>query len=232
MIFLQELPTLEDLGISFGGFGNIVNVISIFLVLILFIVVLGVVSYFVIMYFMFNKRIIIWEKIGNTIQITKRDKARDIKLSPSGDYVTYLKKRRIYIPYATLQTGKRTYFYYLKPDGDLMPFTLTDIDELLGKAGVHFVHPEVRMAYREMEDALKLRLQKTSFWAKYGGQIMFIGLILVTGIMMWLVMDKWIDLSASVTNSVNVAKEVMELAKEVLVSVDNIKTGGSGIQPA
>jgi len=59
----------------------------------------------------------------------------------------------------------------------------------------------------------------------------YTGLIVLTGIMMYLLFDKYIEIAGELKGAIEAARQVLELTQDTLASVDNIKSG-SGLRPS
>ncbi len=214
-------------GFSVGNVAGYITAGAIILVIIM--VTLGL-TYWLIMRKVYYKKIIIFEKVGGIIQVTKRDVGRDIRLGDAGDFIVYTKKFKKFLPPATLQTGHNIFWYYIREDGEWINIGIEDIDLAMRKVKAHFLDKEMRFARTGMQKNLRDRLIKITFWDRYGAMIIWTLYIAIVGVMTWLLFDKWIELSGSVASAVETAREVMELQKDTLIAIDNIRSGGSGIQ--
>ena len=66
---------------------------------------------------------------------------------------------------------------------------------------------------------------------KYGIYIITFSYIALIGIMVWLLFDKWVDLAQATAASVDTAAVVLDRIDQILGSMDNICSGGSGLVP-
>lgn len=205
-------------------FGQLFGAVTILIFIVVFAAIAVFFGYWVIQKRKFNKKIIIFEKIHNRWEPTRRDKAMEKKIGKSGDTVFYLKKHKKHIPVPSLQMGKRTYWIAIREDGEWINFDLADIDLAMKKAGVNYLDKEMRYARTSLQQSLKERYDKQNFWKEYGVIIASVGFIVILAIMTWFLFDKWIELAAVTNEGVKVSGEVMELAREILIAVDNIKS--------
>jgi len=212
--------------------GNIGTTIGIAVMVVIILVLLGVASFFLILRFLFNKKLIIFEKVAGQIQVVRRDAAREIRLGQAGDTAFVTRRTKKTLPRGQIQTGKNIYWYYIREDGEWINFGIEDIDTVMRQMGAHFVDKEMRYARLGLQKNFEKRLQKITFWDKYGAWIMWSTYLLITGIMTWLLFDKFIELSGSVGGIVDSAERIMERSENVLVSLENICVGGTGIIPA
>jgi hypothetical protein len=215
-----------------SSMGSIMGAVGIGLVIFLLIVVIGVGAYFVIQKKKYNKKLIIFEKINGRWEPTRKDTAMEIRIGYDNDTAFQLKKHKKVIPTPRLQMGKRVYWIAIREDGEWINFDLEDIDQNMKQAGVHYLDKEVRYAISGLRKNLKDRFEKKNVWAQYGVMLASIGFIVILGIMMFLLFDKWIELANTTNVGVEKAGEVIKLAKEVLVAVDNVNSGLCAVEAA
>jgi hypothetical protein len=212
--------------ISGAGF---VNMFAWFIILILVIVLFGIIIFFMIRAMKFNKKLVIFEEINGVFQPTRKDRAGEIKFSTAGDTVFYALRHKKYLPNPSFQTGKRTYWYFIRSDGEWINFKPTNLNEAAKEMGAKFLDKEARYARTQIQKGLKERYDKPSFWQQYGVLIMNMAWVAMIGIMTWLLFDKWIDLASTTNAGVETAGKVMEQVEGVLSKLDNV-CSGSGIK--
>ncbi len=216
--------------VSFSGFGT---GITILLFVLIISAIVGVILYFVLSSRAYKYKIIIFENIaGQGYVPTGRDKAKMIKVGDGGEEVLKLRKRKLYRTAYGKKIGKNTYAFAIGSDGYWHNITFGDLDEALGKVGVEPVDRDMRYMHVAIRRNIKERFDSVTFLQKYGGLMAYTALIAVTGIMMWLLFDKFLAISGSVQGAVEAAEKVLEAATDVLGAVDNVQSGGSGIRAA
>lgn len=207
------------------------NLVTFFVLVIAFGILAGVITYLIVRRKKFNKKIVIFEKIAGRFEPAKKDRAMEVKLEKTGDTTFYLAKAKKYLPTPTIQTGRNTYWFAVREDGEWINIGIEDIDVKMREVQAHFLDKEMRYSRVALQRSLQERYDKPGFWAKYGGLIAYISLILVTGIMVWLLFDKFIEIAGQVANVVKSADAVMEVSERVVGALDNI-CAGSGIRAA
>lgn len=220
--YLPKIGFSKDLAFS---------AITWFIVFVLFVVLVGILAYFLVMWLKFNKKIVLFKKVGGQPRKIGRDKARVMKMGRGGDTIFYLRKHKKYLPTPQIETGAGEYWYWVREDGVWINIGMEDVDEKQRQVNAHFLDKEMRYARVALERNLRERYETRGFWEKYGGLVAYAGLIAITGIMAWLLFDKFLDISGQVATNLQVSNAVMEKAEQVLVSLDNICTG-SGIRVA
>jgi len=212
--------------------GNLINFVT-WMIIIVILAVMGIVLLIFIIYRLkFDKKIIIWEEIGSQAEPSRKDRATELKISRAGDSVFYLRKHKKWLPIPSYQVGKKTYHYYIRSDGEWINMKFANFDAQAKEMGAVFLDKEMRYARTQIQAGLKERYEKSGFMQKYGLFIFSIIYIVIIGIMIWFLFDKWVD-TASITNTaIGTANEVLEKADGIIGKLDNLCTGGSGFQPA
>jgi len=216
---------------SFSG-AEIFSLLTYVILFFVFLVIVGISVWIIINRLKFNKKIVIFEKINGQFEPIKKDRGMIMRHGKAGDTILFIKKLKKFQPTPTLQTGRNTYWFFLREDGELINFSPGDFDAQSRELGAKFLDKEMRYARVSLQNSLKERYDKPGFWSQYGVLVVNISAIIIIMVFLWLIVDKLIDVASSVTSAVNAAKEVNEATKEVIVALNNVKTGGSGYVPA
>lgn len=214
---------------NFAMFSSIFHFMTWILIFIIFLVVVGVTTFILVYFKKFNKKIVLFEKINGIFQPVGKDRAMEVKLSTSGDTILYLAKAKKYLPNPSIQTGIRTYWYFVREDDEWINFGLDDLDLTSKRMGAKMLQKEARFARTQIQKGLKERYDKPGFWEKYGLLVMSLGYIVIIGVMTWLIMDKWIEVVGNIAGIVENLDKVIEKADSILGKLDNLNSGGSGL---
>lgn len=217
---------LPDINVSSLGL-----YVLVFLVFIVVCAAIGGLVYFLIMRKRFNKTIVVFEKVGKTIEVTRREKAMVQNLTRGGDSIFVTNKSKKYLPSPQIQTGRNTYWFYIREDGEWINFGIEDIDVLMRTMKAQYLDKEMRYNRTALQSLMKERYQKVTFWDKFGGLIVWTVYLAITGIMVYLVFDKFIDVSASIAGAMDTAAKVLEESKRILATIEELKSTG-GLAPA
>lgn len=209
-----------------------VSTISFILYLVIFFAVFGVIFYFISQRLKFKYKVIIWEKVNGVMTITGRDRGMEFKVGESGDTAFKLLKRKKIVPMPTIQTGKNTYWFAIRSDREWLNIGIADINETSKRLELDLTDPEMRYARTSLQGNLKERLVAKEFWEQYGQMIMSISFIAIIGIMMWLIMDKWLELSQTLNGAIAQVPQILDRMETLTVAMDNMCSGGSGFAPA
>jgi len=215
---------------SFSTFGlGGVGFFAWLLIVLVVIVVMTVVIILFILNRRYNKKIIVFEKVGTSFVPQRRDRGMEIRFSTAGDTITYLRKHKKYIPNPTIQTGNREYWYFIREDDEWINFGLENLNEESRKVGAKFLDKEMRFARTSIQKGLKDRYETQGVWAKYGSYIVAVSFVTLIGVFTYLLWDKWIDLAGTTKNAIDASVLVLERTDQILASLDNICSGGSGL---
>ena len=230
----QTIMAIFDKITSSFAIQGFVGVIAILLYIFIFCVILGIIVYIVLMNLRYNKRIVIFENLaGKGYVPVGKDRAMLYKIGDSGEEILKLRRRKSFKSSYGKKMGKNTYWFAIGGDGYWYNVTLEDLDTKKLEMGVNPVDRDMRYMHVAIRRNIQQRFDKPGFWEKYGGLIAYTILILITGIMMWLLFDKYITITNQLNAGIQTGKEVMDAASDVLAAVDNINTQrASGIVPA
>jgi len=221
----------ETIGQFTSGFnlGGVTGWITILVLVGVIATLVGVITYWFAVASKFNKKITILENIaGQGYVPTRKDKARLVKIGDGGEEVLELKKHKVYRTAYGKKIGKNTYAFAIGSDGYWYNVTFGDLDKKLKELRMNPIDRDMRYMHVAIRRNIKDRYEKITFLQKYGGLLAYTALIAITGVMMWLLFDKFLDIGNTVQNAVQIAADVNEQTARLLSAMDSIK-GGSGI---
>lgn len=193
----------------------------------------GIVSFILLQKLRWNFRFVEAENIAGTgWTITKRGKCRLVSFGDGGEEIFLLKGKKKYRVAYGKRIGKNQIMWMIGGDGYPYNVSFENLDKKLLEVGVMPIDRDMRYAYSSLRKGIENRYDKKNFMEKYGTLIafgmLFICILAMIGFM-WVGFNGQKEIVSASTESIKTAKEVMELAKEVLANIDNIKTGGSGL---
>lgn len=212
-------------------FAGTVSVFAWFLIFVVSAIGIGFGVYVFLRMMKFNKKIIIFEKIGKNFEPSRKDRAMEVRIGDAGDTIFYLRKHKKYLPVPQIQTGRRVYWYVIREDSEWINIGIEDIDVKFKKLNAYFLDKEMRHSRVALHRNLKERYQQASFLSMYGGLMAYTGLIAITAMMSWFLFDKFLDVTGAIEASINAAKEVQEATRDILIALDNVQ-GGGGLRAA
>lgn len=215
--------------IGAGSFA--VNIIVWVIIFIVLGIIAGLVFYFAIQRKRFNNILIIFEKINNVWVDTFLDKGMEVKFSPLGTSVMYFRKLKRNEPMPKIQSGSRKFYFKKYPDGTLINFRLDDneTDDF-----EKFTDMNKAMLYHHtgINRGLNNRYDKLNPWKEYAPIIISVIFIAMMGVMVWLVMDKMLQIQTVQNAGTESMVKVLDKANSILGKLDNIGSGGSGFVQA
>ena len=230
---------VEFFGLSTEGVGIpdtslLMTTLTYFIILLIITVISIVVAFVLIRKLQYKKKIIIFEKVNNQYEPTMRDRARELKIGQSGDIVLYLRKNKKYLPIPNIQTGRNTFWYAIREDGEWANIGVKDIDFSMRLVNARFLDKEMRHARTHLQGIVKDRYNKKNILLEYAPVIAFAILIIIFGIIVYLWFDKMIELNnatqVGTQKTLEQIESVLELLRGNLIAIDNLK-GDSGIKP-
>lgn len=187
--------------------------------------------YFLFDYFKWNKKFILFKKVGNEWQIAQEDKGRFERVGNAGDYWAKWKTLKRTSSKPKRQKTKNTYWFAEGEDGEIREIDSLDFDKGLRQIQAHFVDEDMRLQRLGIQKNLASRFEKQSFWAKYGTTIMLVIFVVIVVVALVILFK---EMKANWEVATNTAKAIEHMAS----SVDNMAqriagiTGGGQLVPA
>ena len=223
-----------DLGIQipnsianlFGG--TTVLIISI----VIFTIFAGIGIWLFIHFKTYNKKIILFENIsGQGFQPVGRDRARLIKIGDGGEELLFLKNRKTFKTAYGKKMGKNTYWFARGQDGYDYNILLGDLDAKMGMLDIEPVDRDLRYMHVAIRKNITERYRKVNFMEKYGTVIFYGMFFIIVTVALWLLIDQIGQLLGESIKAMEVGKEVVESANQIISRLDTL-SGGSGITTA
>ena len=180
----------------------------------------------------YKDKIVIFGRVDGRPRVIGKDRASVFRMGHGGDMVHRWRRLKTFRPMPTIQTGANTYWYYLREDGEYINFGVGDLDLMQRELGAEFLITDVRHARASMQKTLKDTYDKPTFWQQYGGHIAFMSFIIIMAFSFWLAFDKFIEVITNLSALTDKVGTFMDEANSILVNIDRVKGGGSGIVPA
>jgi len=184
MVEVSDLNPLSKFGLGDIGIGTIGTwAISIILILLVF-AGIGTLIYFWYRKKIYKYKIHLFARIGNSPTRVGIYKARNLPMGKAGDSLWFVSGLNKYIPPATIQSAPNEFWHWIREDGEWINFDMQDLDENSKKAGVHYIHQDMRMQRLATDRLLEQRLLKKKFWEKWGVVIGYVIFFLVITVAM------------------------------------------------
>lgn len=215
---------------TFGvGTGSIIWIFIIFI----FAMVIAITIYLIHQLRTFKYKIVVFENIaGQGYQVSFKDRGRNVKIGQGGEELLYLRKKKVYRSAYGRKMGKNTYWFAVGQDGYWYNVVLGDIDAKLGMLDIEPIDRDMRLMHVAIMKNIMDRYRKISWMDKYGSWAMGGFLILIILIGAWFLIDKIAEISSASAGSIQASERVIKAAEDLLISIDNVQGGGSGLIPA
>lgn len=223
---LQDTLAASGFSMPKVNFAQYGNWIVYFLAGLLLAGLLAIAIFFVIDYMKYNKTFILFKRVNGRPTKVFVDKAIFERIGIAGDYWARWRKLKKIIPRPKIEVAKNEYWFWEREDGELINFGIQDIDEMMKMAKVHYVDEDMRLQRLGIQKNLKDRLDKMSFWTKYGERIMSVVFLIIVTICL-------IVLFTRIENLVKVLPELADSLTKVANAISDVATRqGSGLTPA
>jgi len=187
MVELGDANIFSGTDMSAIGFGLLIFVISI--------VIVGMIGFGIYVYLsrkQLKYTIPLYKMIGSKPIKIGTYKAKDFKIGFAGDKLWYCPQAKKYIIPANIQTAPNEYPHFERDDGEWINFGLGDIDEEMKKAGVKYIHQDMRSNRIAISNLLEQRFKgKQSFWDKYGNMVAQAIFYMIVCICMVVIFYQW-----------------------------------------
>lgn len=210
---------LSAIGLNKIGSLGLIGTVVLWLVGAFF--VCGIIIFIIILvtfYFTYNQKVRVFGMVGGNPQEKYNTKGKFIRVGRAGDMLLQVKAPQSLIsfkpyrtlPYPTIQSGSRTWYFWERSDGEWINFRLKNLDEIMREAGAHFIHQDMRMQRLAIESLLRERMTKQSFWQKYGPALLSLGYMLVITVLLIVIFYQWGKIAPEITSAMKAVAEVTE----------------------
>ena len=210
------MPTASDLNPfqNFNiGLGEVGNLIAIFIIGILIAIGIGVLVYIIFDRRRFWIRIPLYRKVGNVPTRVATYKAKIFPVGKAGDKLWFVKGVKKYISPATIQSAPNEFMHWEREDGEWINFSMGDLDEDQKRAGVKYIHQDMRSQRIATSNLLEQRLMQKGFWEKWGvviGYVIFFLVITVAVVINLYMMGKVVEQMSPLVNGITEAVKEMK----------------------
>jgi len=196
----------------------------------MFVLVVTISVYLIYMMRLYSRKIIVFENIsGQGFQPFYKDKARLIKIGDGGEEVLFLRKKKVYRTAYGRKMGKNTYWFAVGQDGYWYNVTLGDLDAKMGMLDIEPIDRDMRYMHVAIRKNIEKNYNRQKFMEKYGVVIMNSIFLLIMLAGLWLLIDKIAGLVRDLGPLIDASRLTSEKLANILGSLDNICSGGSGI---
>ena len=209
-----DLPSLVVIGVIF-----------------IFFIVGAIVIYFWYISRLYHKKIIVFENIsGQGFQPTFKDSARLVSIGDGGEELLYLRKKKIYTTAYGKKMGKMEYWFAVGQDGYWYNCILGDLDAKMGMLDIEPIDRDQRYMSVAIRKNIESRYRKKTtekvIAIAVGGLVLMSLILMIGG---WYMFDKMAETSNTINEGVKLSLEVQESTRQIIASLDNVLSRGTGI---
>lgn len=223
----MNIPGLGEVGsIDFGGIiSTVVKIGALFFLLVL----TGIMAFSIFWLRnrkkLDNKKIFWFEEVNGSFIPIDEDKARELTIPGSNIQVFYIKKKDLYLPRLVKRMGKDAYWLGIKNNREIVNFTMKNINDKDGKAGIEYDHTDMRYALTNLKDLIKRNYRDNSkpWWREYKEVISLIILVFVLTM-------SFVFLMYQLGGLIGQIGTLMDKADIIIKTAGELK--GSGVRPA
>ena len=140
---------------------------------------------------------------GNVPTRVRTYKARIFPIGKAGDMLWFVAGVKKFIPPATIQSAPNEFWHWEREDGEWINFSLCDLDEDQKKAGVKYIHQDMRSQRIATSNILEQRLINKGFWDKYKDMITHVIFYVITTLMLIVIFWQWSDITTKVSGLIS-----------------------------
>lgn len=150
----------------------------------------------------YNKLIKLHRKINGKVTFVANYRACFEKLGLAGDMWCRVKGIKI-ISRPKIEYGQNVFLMFEREDGEWINFGIEDIDSKMKKANVFYLDEDMRLHRIGIQKNLQDRLQKASFWEKYGAWIGLAVFMLLITICLIVLFNKLTEVATALSSTAN-----------------------------
>jgi hypothetical protein len=226
---IQGLEFLNNINVS-GIFSTIGQIIT-------FIVIAFIIAAIVGFYFfrkkqtkLYNIQIHFFKEINGQPIPSNDYTAAELIVPNTSIRVFHIKENDTYLPRGTKAMGKNSYWYMLLNNGEIINFTLKNINKELAEANAYYDHTDTRYAHENLKQIIKreYRDKSTKWWKEYKEVISLVIIIFVMTLSFIFIISRVGTIIDKLAPLIAAQTETTAQLKEVLKYIMDIKAG-SGV---
>ena len=224
---------LEKVGVDFGSETalNIGTYITGTVVFLGIAVIVAILTFFIVNRRSYNKHIHIFEDINGQTVPVGMDKDREVVLPFTSVRAFYLRKKKLFLPRPSKQTGLNHYWFFVRDDGEWMNIIPSNINRKLKELNMKWDHTDMRMANASLKKLVEKNYKRTNWLKEYAPYIAIGIMILMLGIVSFLVIREGAAIAGGLGTITDKIADLLETVSDLLAKTDNI-VSGSGIRDA
>ena len=192
------------------GVGQIGNILILFAIATAILGCVGWLIYWRITSRQYKFFIPLYKSISGTNLRIAMYRAKNVPISLAGDSLWFVKGVKRFIAPATLTDAPNSYPHEEREDGEWINFSIASVNDEQKKAGVKFIHQDMRTQRIATGQILEQRLINKGFWEKYKDMIIHLIFYLIVTMLLIVTFWQWGNIVEKVGSLLNNAKEIVE----------------------
>ena len=162
----------------------------------------------------YNKKIFWFEEVAGQMIPIGEDAAAELIIPRTNVPVFYIKKKDFYLPRGTRKMGKDAFWYAIRSNGEIVNFTMTNLNDTMREAKLDFDHTDMRYAKENLLDLIKRNYRDKSlpWWKEFKDVIATVLFIFVMSLAFFFLLSKIGNLISQVGALMDTAKQIIATA--------------------
>lgn len=225
MVGINDINPFGNFDIGAGAIGN---ALILFVIVILVFGMIGWLIYWRITSRQFRFKIPLYKSINGINYKQATYSAKNVPISLAGDSLWFVRGIKKFIAPATKSSALNEFPHEERDDGEWINFEIATVNEAQKKAGVQFIHQDMRTQRVATGQILEQRLINKSFWEKYKDLVVHLLFYLIVTMLMIVTFWQWGDIVERIASLISQLQSVAE----ILNQLECVGARETGIIPA
>jgi hypothetical protein len=179
---------------------------------------------------LYNIEIHFFKEINGQPVPTNDYNAAELIVPNTSIRIFHIKENDTYLPRGTKAMGKNSYWYMLLNNGEIINFTLKNINKELAEANVYYDHTDTRYAHENLKQIIKreYRDKSVKWWKEYKEVISLVIIIFVMTLSFIFIISRVGTIIDKLAPLIEAQKETTAQLNIALKYIADIKAG-SGV---
>ncbi len=141
---------------------------------------------------LYDQKLHFFEEVSGNMIPTEDLEAAELTVPGTSIKVFYVKSKDLYLPRGTKKMGKKSYWYAIRNNRELVNFVMKNLNKDMIEAGLDYDHTDMRYAYANLREIIKrnYRDKATKWWKEYANIIAVVVFVFVFTISFWFLIGK------------------------------------------
>lgn len=141
---------------------------------------------------LYDQKLHFFEEVGGQMIPIEDLNATELIIPGTSIKVFYVKSKDLYLPRGTKKMGKKSYWYAIRNNREIVNFIMKNLNKDMIEAGLDYDHTDMRYAYANLKEIIKrnYRDKATKWWKEYANVIAVVIFVFVLTISFWFLISK------------------------------------------